>query len=126
MCDASGTPSTGTAWGLSTGARWGSTRATRLATIPDVYEDNVVREIVALAATQAGVVAPAQTVDCGLSETRLHRLVAAGRWQRVHRGVYATFSGPLPRPSILWAGILRAGPDAMLSHETAAEVSGLA
>ena len=126
MRDASGAPSTGTAWGLSTGARWGSTRATRLATIPDVYEDNVVREIVALAATQAGVVARAQTVDCGLSETRLHRLLAAGRWQRVHRGVYATFSGPLPRPSILWAGILRAGPDAMLSHETAAEVSGLA
>jgi hypothetical protein len=91
-----------------------------------VYEDNVARELVALAATQAGVVTRAQTVDCGLSGTRLHRLLAAGRWQRVHRGVYATFSGPLPRLSILWAGILRAGPDAMLSHETAAEVSGLA
>ena len=90
-----------------------------------MLEDDVDRKLGALAAAQAGVITRAQAVACGLVGTRLHRLLAAGRWQRVHRGVYATFSGPLPRRSILWAGILRAGPDAMLSHETAAEVSGL-
>jgi hypothetical protein len=39
--------------------------------------------------------------------------------------VYATFTGPVHREARLWAAVRRAGPGAMLSHETAAEVHGL-
>jgi hypothetical protein len=48
-----------------------------------------------------------------------------GRWRVLHRGVYATFTGPLKRNAQLWAAVLYAGRDARLSHETAAEVIGL-
>ena len=43
----------------------------------------------------------------------------------MHEGVYATFTGPLPREARLWAALRRVGQGAMLSHETAAEVHGL-
>jgi very-short-patch-repair endonuclease len=35
------------------------------------------------------------------------------------------FSGPPPRGAWLWAAVLRAGPSAVLSHQTAAELHGL-
>ena len=53
-----------------------------------------------------------------------HRVRAAD-WQRIQRGVYATFSGELTREAQLWAALLRAGPEAVLSHQTAAELYGL-
>jgi hypothetical protein len=40
--------------------------------------------------------------------------------------VFAAFTGPPPRTAVLWAGVLRAGPHAVLSYEFAAEVHGLA
>jgi hypothetical protein len=51
--------------------------------------------------------------------------VRSGRWQPMHRGVYAAFNGTAGRPAELWGALLRAGPGAVLSHETAAEVYGL-
>jgi len=51
--------------------------------------------------------------------------VASGQWQRLHTGVFATFSGPVPRAALLWGAVLRAGDDAVLSHHTAAEVWNL-
>ncbi len=49
----------------------------------------------------------------------------AGEWQRIQRGVYAAFSGEATREAQLWAALLRAGPEAVLSHQTAAELYGL-
>jgi len=49
----------------------------------------------------------------------------SGRWQQVHAGVYATFTGPVGRNAGLWAIVLYCGPQARLSHETAAELHGL-
>jgi hypothetical protein len=49
--------------------------------------------------------------------------VSQGHWQRLHRGIYATFSGEPGREAVLWAAILWAGPGAMLSHQTAAELA---
>jgi hypothetical protein len=43
----------------------------------------------------------------------------------MQRGAYAAFSGDPPREAKLWAAVLRAGPGAVLSHQTAAEVHGL-
>ena len=53
-----------------------------------------------------------------------HRVRGAD-WQRIQRGVYATFSGEVTRERQLWAALVRAGPGAVLSHQTAAELYGL-
>lgn len=55
----------------------------------------------------------------------IKRRVARGRWQQLYWGVYAVFNGPPPREAWLWAAVLRAGPGAVLSHLTAAELHGL-
>jgi hypothetical protein len=52
--------------------------------------------------------------------------VRSGRWRQLHPGVYATFTGPPGRSARLWAAVLSSGPGAVLSHETAAELHGLA
>jgi hypothetical protein len=52
--------------------------------------------------------------------------ISSGRWQQVHPGVYTTFTGASGRNAQLWAALLWAGPGAMLSHETAAELQRLA
>lgn len=43
----------------------------------------------------------------------------------MHAGVYAVFSGEPGRAAVLWAAVLRAGPGAMLSYQTAAELAAL-
>jgi hypothetical protein len=56
----------------------------------------------------------------------IRRRIENGRWQQLHRGVYALFSGSPDRDARLWAAILWSGPGAVLSHETAAELQQLA
>jgi hypothetical protein len=74
---------------------------------------------------QAGVVSRQQAQKAGWSEKAIDRRLRNGSWQRVQRGAYATFSGTPSREARLWAAVLRAGPGAALSHETAAEIHGL-
>jgi len=78
-----------------------------------------------LAADQAGVVTARQATALGLSARAVAGRVERGHWQRIHTGVYATFSGEPSRQALLWAAVLRGGPGAMLSYQTAAEVHGL-
>src|SRR5258708_21142140 len=70
---------------------------------------------------QEGVITTPQALAFGMSQGDIRWKVQSGRWQSVYRGVYATFSGKLSREARLWAAVLRAGDDAALSHETAAE-----
>lgn len=79
----------------------------------------------ALLDAQAGIVRHDQARDHGYSEQKITSRVESHRWQLIHRGIYATFSGKLPRRAKLWAAVLWAGRGAMLSHETAAEVQDL-
>jgi Transcriptional regulator, AbiEi antitoxin len=74
---------------------------------------------------QARVVSRRQAASHGVSRGALSNRSKSGAWQRLQRGAYATFSGVPPREARLWAAVLRAGPGAILSHETAAEVHGL-
>lgn len=74
---------------------------------------------------QAGVAGRPQVLRAGMTRDVVRRRLASGRWRRLRRGVYATFSGPAPREAELWAALLRAGPGATLSHYTAAELYGL-
>ncbi|MFC4043579.1 type IV toxin-antitoxin system AbiEi family antitoxin domain-containing protein [Dactylosporangium siamense] len=74
---------------------------------------------------QAGVITRGQAVAEGISADQIRRRLRTGRWQRAFAGVYYTFSGKPTRPAVLWAALLTAGPDAVLSHQTAAELIGL-
>jgi hypothetical protein len=75
---------------------------------------------------QAGLVTRKQALRAGLSSNAITSKVVHTRWTQIHRGVYATFTGPLTRDAQLWAAVLYAGPGARLSHETAAEIIRLA
>ncbi len=74
---------------------------------------------------QDGVFSTAQLIAAGIGKRTLSARVRRGQWQRLHHGVYATFSGPVPRAAMLWAAVLSSGDGAMLSHQTAAELSRL-
>ena len=74
---------------------------------------------------QEGVITRRQALAGGLTEKAIVVRVQGERWQRLQAGVYATFSGEPPRTAVLWAAVLRAGPGAVLSHQTAAELYGL-
>lgn len=78
-----------------------------------------------LLASQGGVIGRSQAAQFGLSPNSMRYRVRAAHWQPIHRGVYAAFSGELTRDAQLWAALLRAGPGAVLSHQTAAELYGL-
>jgi hypothetical protein len=60
-----------------------------------------------------------------MSDKSVRDQVRAGRWQLLHRGIYAGFTGNPGRKAELWGALLRAGPNAVLSHQTAAEMWGL-
>jgi hypothetical protein len=75
---------------------------------------------------QAGVISRQQALRFGLSVSAIKWQLTCGRWRQIHPGVYVTFSGPVGREAQLWAAVLYAGKGAQLSHETAAEVNGLA
>ncbi len=83
------------------------------------------RSWAALLSVQRGVVDRNQALQAGFSRWQIEHRLASGAWQRVYPGVYATFSGPMPRDARLWAAVRRAGPSAMVSHQTAAEVHGI-
>ncbi len=74
---------------------------------------------------QRGVLARWQAQAVQLKPTTINSLLRSGRWQPLQRGVYATFSGKPSRDAELWAAVLRAGPHAVISHQTAAELDGL-
>jgi predicted transcriptional regulator of viral defense system len=78
------------------------------------------------AESQRGMITRRQALNAGLTRSAIGARIGTGRWQRIYPGVLATFSGEAGREALLWAAVLRAGPGAALSHETAAELHGLA
>jgi Transcriptional regulator, AbiEi antitoxin len=75
--------------------------------------------------SQSGVISRGQASEAGYTEKAIDYRLRSGAWRRVRRGAYAAFTGDLSREGKLWAAVLRAGPGAVLSHETAAELHGL-
>lgn len=86
--------------------------------LPDEFRAMVKRQCGVFARWQAN----AMEVDPGAVTARLR----SGRWQRLYHGVYAAFTGGLCREAELWAAVVRFGPRAVLSHQTAAELEGFA
>lgn len=90
--------------------------------LPQTYDRAKLRELLQ---RQLGLVSAGQLRGLGLDSRVARRWVAAGRWQRPHPRVFATFSGPLDRAACIWAAILWVSEDAVASHATAAELHGL-
>jgi hypothetical protein len=57
----------------------------------------------------------------GVSRSAMRHALATGRWQNPHPGVLVKHSGSLTRRQVLEAALSYGGPDAALSHESAAE-----
>lgn len=66
-----------------------------------------------------------QALGAGLPPSTIASKVKHGLWQTVYPGVYYTFTGEIPWEARRWAAVLYAGPGALLSHETPAEILGL-
>ena len=78
-----------------------------------------------VAKLQRGVISRRQALSAGLSKDVIESRIDRGRWQRLHTGVYAVFTGLPGREATLWAALLRVGQGAALSYQTAAELDGL-
>jgi hypothetical protein len=78
-----------------------------------------------LLAIQSRAIACRQGAGADINPRAMRSRMGSGRWQRLQWGVYAVHSGEPARETVLWAALLRAGPGAVLSHQTAAERHGL-
>jgi hypothetical protein len=74
---------------------------------------------VPIAEEQGGLVCRRQLLELGLTRTQAATNVDNGRWQRVHPGVYATFTGTLDPVQHVWAALLHAGRGAVACCSTA-------
>jgi hypothetical protein len=83
------------------------------------------RRVLALAAAQHGVITRAQLLGLGLSSDAIEYRLRRGRLHRVGQGVYAVGRPQLTRHGTLIAAVLGCGPEAALSHESAAELWGM-
>jgi very-short-patch-repair endonuclease len=66
------------------------------------------------------VVARRQLLELGLGENQIEHRLMVGRLHRLHKGVYAVGHTLIPREGRWMAGVLASGPDAVLSHWSAA------
>jgi len=78
----------------------------------------------ALVKRQHGAIARRQLLELGLSPRQIERRIAAGRLHPVWRGVYAVGRPQLDRNGRWMAAVLACGPDAVLSHGSAAALWG--
>jgi hypothetical protein len=78
-----------------------------------------------LAATQNGRVAIRQLDALGVGPGAIEKAVRSGRLHREHRGVYAVGHVAPTRTGRWHAAVLACGPDALLSHRSAASLWGI-
>jgi very-short-patch-repair endonuclease len=83
------------------------------------------RAVAALADRQHGVVARRQLLELGLTPKMVRRRVETARLVVLHLGVYAVGHARLTRHGEWLAGVLAVGPDAVLSHRSAAALHGV-
>ncbi len=88
-------------------------------------DDERIRRFVELRGRQQGMFTRAQAVAHGIDDNTLARRCRNRQIQRIHQGVYADFTGPLPWSARVWAAWLACGPDAALTADTALRWHGL-
>jgi very-short-patch-repair endonuclease len=79
----------------------------------------------ALAERQHGVVTRAQLLGLGIGAGAIDHRARLGRLRLVHRGVYTVLPGLLSSDGRRMAAVLACGPDAVLSHLSAAALWGI-
>jgi len=79
----------------------------------------------ALATRQHGVVSHAQLLALGFDEQWIERRLRERRLTAIHRNVYAVGHRRLAIRAPWWAALLAYGPDAALSHQSAAVLWGI-
>ncbi|HEY1915678.1 MAG TPA: type IV toxin-antitoxin system AbiEi family antitoxin domain-containing protein [Streptosporangiaceae bacterium] len=87
--------------------------------------DDLIHSLRVLNMLQAGVASREQVFRAGVTRSALDWQLRRGQWRQLHLGVYAMFATEPPRLATMWAGVLRAGHGAMLSHNSAAELDRL-
>ncbi|HWG62910.1 MAG TPA: hypothetical protein VG253_14520 [Streptosporangiaceae bacterium] len=90
-----------------------------------VMARDILQPLAEILEEQCGVLARQQALRAGLTDKTIEAALRSARWKRLHLGVYVTFTGEPGRSSMMWAALLRAGPAAILSHQTAAELQDL-
>jgi len=80
------------------------------------------RRVAEIAARQHGVIGHAQAVALGFGRGAIRRRLEAGRWHRLHCGVYAVGHVRLSVRGRWMAGVLACGDGALLSHRSAASL----
>lgn len=78
--------------------------------------------IARIAARQHGVISVHQLYSLGVPSSAIGDRVTAGRLHRLHRGVYAVGHPSLSNQGRWIGAVLACGPDAVLSHRSAAEL----
>lgn len=78
-----------------------------------------------LAVLQHGAFARWQLLPRGVSDQAIDRRLASGRWSALTPGVYALAGTRATFERRLWAGWLAVGPDALISHESGAQLHGI-
>jgi len=82
-------------------------------------------ELASLAERQYGVLSREQLRTLGVKESAIDRRLRAGRLHELHRGVYALGHRLIPRQGRWTTAVLASGPDAVLSHWSAAALWGI-
>ncbi len=82
----------------------------------------VERAIAGLATRQRGVVGRGQLLALGVGGDQIDRRIKLGRLIAIHRGVYAVGHEAVSDRGRIIAGLLAAGPGALASHRTAANL----
>jgi very-short-patch-repair endonuclease len=78
------------------------------------------RRLAGLAERQHGVVGRWQLIEAGWSDGAIEARVRSGRLHPLYAGVYRVGHGVIQRPGRWMAAVLASGPDAVLSHWSAA------
>jgi hypothetical protein len=76
--------------------------------------------VAAVASRQHATFTHAQALACGATPSAIKHRIRAGRWLRVHRGVYRIAGVPLTWEGKVMADVLAGGDRALASHRTAA------
>jgi Transcriptional regulator, AbiEi antitoxin/Protein of unknown function (DUF559)/AbiEi antitoxin C-terminal domain len=92
--------------------------ASKMTTRPDLT-------IAEWASRQHGVVSRAQLLELGLGYRAIDERIARGLLHPVHRGVYSVGHRVRTSDGTWMAAVLAAGPDAVISHRSAAAVWGI-
>jgi predicted transcriptional regulator of viral defense system len=82
-------------------------------------------EVGRVALSQHGVVALGQLEGLGLSRRAIQQRERAGRLHRIHQGVYSLTPGVMTERGMFMAAVFACGPDAVISHRSAAYLWGL-